>query len=60
MSILTLYTDEFQMLLQKIFIVLYLTELVIQNAKEKMTFKYFIVYRAAMPLCDAEFEFPVT
>lgn len=20
----------------------------------------FIVYRAAMPLCDAEFEFPVT
>jgi len=40
MSILTLYTDEFQMLLQKIFIVLYLTELVIQNAKEKMTFKY--------------------
>lgn len=32
---LTLYTDEFQMLLQKSYIVLYLTEPGVQNAKEK-------------------------
>lgn len=40
MSILTLYTDEFQMLLQKSFIVLYLTEPGILNTKENMTSKY--------------------
>lgn len=36
----TLYTDEFQMLLQKSYTVLYLTEPGGQNAKEKMSSKY--------------------
>lgn len=37
---LTLYADEFQMLLQKSYIVLYLTEPGVQNAKEKTSSKY--------------------